>query len=130
MLKEKQEPDMNSVLIVDDSMISRQMLSKYLAPKGYSIDTAASGEEALEKIPQGSFDVVILDLLMPGISGLEVLERLSREHSKPPVIVLSADIQDSTRKKALVLGARRFLTKPPRPEELQSVVAELMESEA
>ncbi|WP_319415913.1 response regulator [Marispirochaeta aestuarii] len=119
---------MNKVLIVDDSMISRQMLSKYLAPTGYTIDTAASGEEALEKILPGSCDVVVLDLLMPGISGLEVLEKLSLEKLTPPVIVLSADIQDSTREKALSLGASRFMTKPPRPEELQKLVRELMES--
>jgi CheY-like chemotaxis protein len=109
------------ILVVDDSPTARAMISRIIGGS-YSVETASSGSEALEAIQASPPDLILLDLLMPGMDGLEVLARLRDRASRVPVLVLSADIQSSTRQKALELGALDLINKPPRPAPLHEAI--------
>lgn len=113
---------MSRVLVVDDSWVVRHHLAKYLEPDNHRIETAETGEEALERIEKEEFDILFLDLLMPGISGIEVLQALQQRGDETPVIVLSADIQETTRKTVADLGAKLFLSKPPEADDVREAV--------
>jgi two-component system KDP operon response regulator KdpE len=99
------------VLIVDDEAQIRRALRTGLSGHGYTVETAEDGEAALAAIATHPHDVVVLDLVMPGIDGFEVLHQL-RAWSRLPVIVLSAHGQERDKVEALDLGADDYLTKP------------------
>ena len=105
------------VLIVDDEPQVLRLLRTALTERGYDVATAASGEDALAALDHRSADVVILDLVMPGLSGLDVC-RIVRERSAVPIIVLSARGDEHDKVRALDLGADDYLTKPFGMEEL------------
>jgi class 3 adenylate cyclase len=105
---------MNHILIVDDNPDNCDMLSRRLQRRGLETTIAASGEGALEKVGQQQFDLVLLDIMMPGINGLEVLEKLREQYSihDLPVIMATAKIGSEDVVQALVLGANDYVTKP------------------
>ena len=105
------------MLVVDDEPQILHSLRTALTAAGYDIQTAATGEEALRLLQARLPDLVILDLVLPGISGLEVCRRL-REHSSVPILVLSARGEERDKVAALDLGADDYLTKPFGVEEL------------
>lgn len=105
------EPIRLRVLIVDDEHAIRRFLRAALSAHGYTVYEAASGEEALEAMLTGRPDIVILDLGLPGIDGLEVTRRL-REWSTTPVIILSVRNDETEKIQALDAGADDYLTKP------------------
>lgn len=117
---------MKKVLIVDDSLISRRMIRQLISKHNFEIDEAKSGTEALEKIHSEKYDIIFLDLLMPDISGVEVLEKIKEENLELKVIVISADIQETTKAKCKELGAFAFLNKPPKEEELTKVLEQII----
>jgi class 3 adenylate cyclase len=103
-----------SVLVVDDEPQNRDMLSRRLRGRGFDVEVAADGREALNAIWNGRFELVILDIMMPGMSGIEVLEAVRREQSPTelPVIMATAlDTSDVTAD-ALRKGANDYVTKP------------------
>ncbi len=106
--------DKASLLVVDDHEMNRDMLSRRLGRKGYDVDTAADGPEALRKIEAGSFDLVLLDIMMPGMNGIEVLTRLRQRNSPTelPVIMVSAKGESADMVVALQAGASDYVTKP------------------
>ncbi len=118
---------MKRILIVDDSAIARDIVIKILG-NGYEYDKAATGQEALAKIREHSPDLVLLDLLMPGMDGFGVLEKLKEMGNTIPVLLLSADIQKSTRVKAMQLGASDLVNKPAEPDALRNRVNFLLEN--
>ena len=99
------------VLIVDDEPAIRRFLRSSLAANGYSVDEAPSGEDTLQMVPSVRPDIIILDLGLPGISGIEVT-RCLREWTKTPIIILSVDGDDDAKISALDAGADDYLTKP------------------
>ena len=103
-----------TILIVDDEPAIRQSLGSILTDEGYETVAAASGEEALAMFAERSFDAVLLDIWMPVIDGLEVLERLQQRpaNSRPPVIMISGHGNIETAVRATKLGAFDFLEKP------------------
>jgi two-component system KDP operon response regulator KdpE len=105
------------LLVVDDEPHILKVLSTGLSMRGFQVRTAASGEEALEEIRRESPDAIILDLMLPGMSGLEVCRRL-REFSTVPIIVLSARGAERDKVMALDQGADDYVTKPFGIEEL------------
>ena len=105
------------VLIVDDEPQVLRLLRTALTERGYDVATAGNGEEALASLEHRLADVVILDLVMPGLSGLDVC-RIVRERSAVPIIVLSARGDEHDKVRALDLGADDYLTKPFGMEEL------------
>jgi len=111
------------ILIVDDTKLGRLSTRKLLEKFGFSrCEEASCGTDALQKIREGSFDAVFLDILMPDISGLEVLTQLKGMKPAIHVIIVSADIQKTTRERCLAAGARAFINKPIRGEDLQPVL--------
>jgi two-component system KDP operon response regulator KdpE len=105
------------VLVVDDEPQVLRLLRTALTERGYDVAAAANGEEALDLLARRPVDVVILDLVMPGMSGLDVCRAL-RQDSDTPVIVLSAHGDERDKVLALDLGADDYLTKPFGMEEL------------
>jgi adenylate cyclase len=102
------------LLVVDDNEMNRDMLSRRLTSRGFEVEVAEDGAQALEKIAARRFDLVLLDVMMPGISGLEVLETLRKTYAMTdlPVIMATAMDQSKDIVEALKLGANDYVTKP------------------
>ncbi|MBN1990992.1 MAG: response regulator [Bacteroidales bacterium] len=98
------------ILVVDDLQVNRIMLQGLLSNAGYSVEVAEDGAEALGILTQEQFDLIVLDLLMPGMNGFELLDRL--KGTVPPVIVLSALSDMDSIKRSLDLGAIDYVAKP------------------
>jgi len=105
------------LLIVDDDHELCSMLVEYLGPEGFSTETAGTGAAALERAVRGTLDLVVLDVMLPELSGFEVLRRL-RSVSRVPVIMLTARGEEVDRVIGLELGADDYLAKPFSPREL------------
>lgn len=108
---------MSRVLVVDDERQILRALSTNLRARGYEVDTAATGEDALISASKHKPDVVILDLGLPGIDGIEVIHAL-RGYSDVPILVLSVRENESDKVMALDAGADDFITKPFGMDEL------------
>jgi two-component system KDP operon response regulator KdpE len=113
------------ILVVDDEPQIRRSLQVNLERAGYAVDAVASGEHALESFQNRRPDVIILDLLMPGLGGAEVVHRI-RQVSPVPIIVLSAVGEESWKVKALELGADDYMTKPFGMDELSARIRSLL----
>ena len=110
------------ILIVDDSSMSRRIVRGFLESAGHEVTEAADGETALNRYSVEKPDLVLLDLVMSGMSGLEVLQKLRQNDSEAKVIIATADVQMSTREMVAQAGSRGFLNKPIRKDELLSAV--------
>ena len=108
---------MARLLVVDDDTRIRSLLEEYLSGRGHEVNLAANGQEGLEAAKDPRLDLMVLDLMMPGIDGIEVLRSL-RAHSNLPVIILTARGDDFDRIVGLELGADDYLAKPFNPREL------------
>ena len=117
---------MSRVLITDDSLLQRRTLSAIVADIGHEVDTASNGQEALEKIQAYPPDCLLLDMLMPIMDGVQVLEQLESQGVKLPVIVLTADIQEWLKTRCLELGAVTFLNKPIKQAQLQEALQQIL----
>ena len=115
---------MPSILIVDDYVVTLRVLSTQLRKGGYEVVTAGSGVEALTCLNERHFDLAILDVAMPDMDGITLLERLrcDTHYQKLPIIMLTASVLDEDRVRAQVAGATDFLTKPISSWELLNVV--------
>jgi len=110
------------VLVVDDSGFARRMLRQILEGAGHSVDEVKGGLEALERYSLKRPDVVLLDLIMEGMSGLEVLAKLRELDNKAKVVLATADTQTATRKEAEAAGAMGLVTKPFQKEQVIQAV--------
>ncbi len=116
------------VLIVDDSALARRNLRHVLEPAGYDVVEAADGLVALERYFLEKPDVVMLDLVMAGMYGLDVLRKILEFDPAARVLVVSADVQSSSHEMALEAGARGFVSKPfERDRLLQAIEAAVVE---
>lgn len=102
---------MPEVLVVDDDPNLLRLVEANLRARGYAVSTAASGEEALELLERGGFACVLLDLMLPGVGGLEVI-RAARVFCDVPIVVMSALGEEAQKVEALDLGADDYLVKP------------------
>jgi CheY-like chemotaxis protein len=119
---------MTTVLTVDDSLMMRKFIAIALASEGYNVSEAGDGCEAIEIVRNSPPDCVVLDLLMPGVDGIEVLETLRKDNVSIPIIVMTANIQASTEEKCFALGAFRVLNKPPKGDELCAAIRDALAS--
>ena len=117
---------MARVLLVDDSMYQRNKLRKTLELAGYEVLECNDGEEGLSMVASIKPDCVMLDLIMPKVSGMEVLQELHEKQVTIPVIIHTSDIQEETKKECLALGAVAFLNKPSRDEEVLAAIAQAL----
>ncbi len=102
------------VLVVDDNPLNVELAVENLEPEGYEVERATSGEEALEKLSSGTFDLVLLDVMMPGLSGYQVCEQLKQDERTRflPVVMLTALDKREDKLKGIAAGADDFLNKP------------------
>jgi EAL domain-containing protein (putative c-di-GMP-specific phosphodiesterase class I) len=112
------------VLVVDDEPSIRTALSRLLQQDGHLVDTAGSAEEALERFRAGGFDVVVSDIVLPGMDGIELMRQIRGTDADVPVIVVTGGPRLETAIEAVRFGALRYLVKPLEPTELKSVVRE------
>ena len=105
------------ILVVDDDDGIRSLVKKYLNENDYLVSTARNGEEAASKIKVIKFDLIILDIMMPGISGLEFINQ-NKKNLQSPIILLTAKGEPNERIKGLEVGADDYLPKPFEPKEL------------
>jgi DNA-binding NtrC family response regulator len=110
------------VMVVDDDAVLRRLVSEQIARVGFDSSTASSGEEALETLAKSDFDVMLLDIRMPGLSGLDTLREVRKLEDAPEVIMLTADTSLGTGIEAMRLGAYDYLTKPSTLDEIEAVV--------
>jgi two-component system KDP operon response regulator KdpE len=116
---------MDRVLVVDDNLAIQKLVSVNLQARGYAVDVAGDGEEALRLFKAGEYDLVILDLILPGMSGIDVCA-LIRQLSDIPIVVLSAREDEELKVHALDTGADDYVTKPFSPKELLARVRAVM----
>ncbi len=105
------------ILVVDDEERIRRLLRMYLEKEGYEIEEAEDGETALHKATEADFDLILLDLMLPGIDGIEVCERL-RQVKSTPVIMLTAKGEEVNRVQGFEAGADDYVVKPFSPREV------------
>jgi DNA-binding response OmpR family regulator len=116
------------ILVVDDEPHIRRVLEAMLGKEGFDVVTAEDGEEGLLTLAAGGIDLVILDLLLPGANGLEVLSKIRSDppRASTPVIILTAKGQDADRDAAFAGGADDFMTKPFSPKKLVARIREIL----
>jgi two-component system, chemotaxis family, chemotaxis protein CheY len=114
------------VLIVDDSSLARRTVRQLLEEMGHTVEEANDGAQALERYFINRHDLVILDMVMNGMYGLEVLAKMRELNPDVRVIVASADIQKSTHEQARAAGAMGFVNKPLNRQELTQIVGAVL----
>ena len=117
----------NTILIVDDSAVNRSYLRSILTENNFEVIEAGRGGEALEIIETTQPDVMILDLMMPGIGGFETLKGIRAKGFAFPIIIFTSDDKDETRKKCLDAGANDLLFKPSKPKQLLQMITKVMD---
>lgn len=113
---------MAKILVIDDAKFTRFMLINVLQKDGHTILEAGDGQEGMERILAENPDLVITDLLMPVMDGIQLLAAMKKKKLTTPVIVMTSNIQESVRQQCLTAGARAFANKPPNPDELLRLV--------
>ncbi len=108
---------MNEVLLIDDDVELAELVSEYLAGEGFAVSAVHNGKDGLRQALEGGYALVILDVMLPGLTGFEVLRGL-RETSAVPVLMLTAKGEDVDRIVGLEMGADDYLAKPFNPREL------------
>ena len=103
---------MDKILLVDDSMSARFLIADTLKEAGFKIVEAEGVDKAIELVKKGKPDLILLDLLMPEKDGFDMLEYLKTEKIDIPVVILSSDIQESTRRRCDDYGVASFIYKP------------------
>ncbi|MBN1432732.1 MAG: response regulator [Methanomicrobiaceae archaeon] len=117
---------MINILVTDDSGFQRNIIISILKDHGYGYIEAGNGAEAMEAVLKEKPDLVLLDLYMPDSGGFDFLEEAGRLKLEIPVIMLTSDIQDTTKERCMELGASGFLTKPVVKEELLAKISEFV----
>lgn len=117
----------NKILVVDDSPTERHVLVELLTRKGYQVLTAESGEEGIEKAKSEQPDLVLMDVVMPGLNGYQATRTLTRDDATKhiPVIVCTSKGQETDKFWGLRQGAQDYMVKPINPEELLAKIAAL-----
>jgi len=117
-----------NILVVDDDRTTRRLVALQLRRAGYGVAEAGDGKKALARVGREAFDLVLLDVWMPGMDGLEVLGRLREAKERPRVVMMTADDASETLLRAIREQAYRYLAKPIEPAQLLEVVRAALES--
>ena len=115
------------VLVVDDEQNSREGLSKILTKEGYKVHIAEDGEKALQEAEDYKFDLIITDLRMPDMDGIEVLKKVREKNKNIGVVIVTAYGEVNSYLTAMNLGAFEYLNKPIHLEELRRVIKKALE---
>lgn len=120
--------DKAKILIVDDEPLIRDALAFKLTKDGYDVDTAEDGEKAIQKIEAQEYAIIISDIMMPFISGFELVKILKERGTDAPVLMLTSLNSETAVLKAFDLGADDFMTKPFSPNELSVRIKKLLKT--
>lgn len=120
---------MKNILIVDDNELDRKLLKDILTNAGYLTDGAGSGEEAIEKVTAGCFDLILLDVVMPGRNGLDVMPDLKRLRPGVKIIVITAFATIESAVAAIKRGASEYISKPFNMPEVLLIIKKLWKSQ-
>jgi CheY-like chemotaxis protein len=115
------------VLVIDDDAVVGRSFDRVLSEKGYAVDTALNGEDALKDIEAHNYDVVFTDIKMPGMDGLEVAARIRERCPWTPIVVITGYGTAENEAKASVLGLNGFVRKPLTPEMIESITLKALE---
>jgi DNA-binding NtrC family response regulator len=115
------------ILVVDDEEIVLRSVLRVLGESGYDLETARNGADALKRIDEAAFDLLLLDIMMPQVDGLEVLQRVKESHPDVEVVMITGLAQVQTAVRSMKLGAFDYLPKPFEPDELKRVVERALE---
>src|SRR6056297_585061 len=115
------------ILIVDDEKNIRMTLEKALKKSDYIVDMAINGEEAIKKIKSNKYPVILLDMKLPGMNGMEVLEKINEMDYKTKVIIITGYGSIESAVKTMKLGAIDYLRKPFNPEKIRKIVTEVFQ---
>ena len=120
------------ILVADDDAVILRLLQVNFGLEGFEVQTAIHGEDALQKAREMCPDVILLDVMMPGLDGWEVCRRLKEDEAltKTPVVFLSARAQDEDRQRGYDLGVAAYVTKPFDPARLIKLVRRLVDEAA
>ncbi len=121
---------MPKILVIDDEMIVCESCKRILEEEGYEVETALSGKEAFDKMKTSPFDIVITDLKMPGIGGMEVLKTFRKEYPDSIIIMITGFSTVETAVEAMKLGAFDYIPKPFTPDEVSIVVKKAIEKKS
>ena len=116
----------SQILIVDDSGFARRSMRQILEPAGHTVAEASNGPDALEQYFLKKPDLVLLDMVMEGMNGLEVLTKLKELDPGAKVVLATADIQSTTRQETQAAGASGFITKPFNSDEVLNIVSNVL----
>jgi DNA-binding response OmpR family regulator len=119
------------ILVIEDDPASARLTQYTLARHGYDVLVASNGLEGIRKVRQEGVDLVLLDLMLPGLDGFEICHRLRSQAGANglPIVILSAKAQDADRETGLRLGADDYLVKPVSPSKIISAVERLLGTE-
>jgi CheY-like chemotaxis protein/predicted RNA-binding Zn-ribbon protein involved in translation (DUF1610 family) len=122
-------PDKVTILIIDDDKDMLETLSDILQEKGYSTETAKTGKEALKKVEERFFNIALIDIRLPDITGIEVLRTFTRKHPSTMPIMMTGNATLQNAVDALNLGANAYITKPIDYEKLDQIINECLEKQ-
>jgi len=111
-----------AILVVDDEEILRNLLVKILEKEGHDVDIAVDGEDAIQKLHDNRYDLMLSDIKMPRLNGFELLKIAKRDYPKMGVIIMTAFGDSFTVKDALLLGADEYITKPFKSYEINLII--------
>jgi len=114
------------ILVVDDEEGARELFNTILTDEGYHVTLAASGEDALSQLKVDAFDLVVTDIKMPGMDGLQLLQEIRKSGSRSDVIMVTAYGEVESYLKAMSLGAAEYINKPIRIKELKRIVHKVL----
>ena len=121
---------LRKVLVVDDDAAVRKSFDRVLSSKGYAVITAETGEEALRKLNEEKYDLVYSDIRMPGMSGLEVAEKVKARRPWTPVVIITGYGTDIAEERAKAAGVSRFLHKPLSPAMIEDSARDVLAAPA
>jgi len=116
-----------NILVIDDELIVLESCNRILSEDGYNVQAVQIGKVGLQRLRKGNFDIVITDLKMPDISGMEVLKRIMKYHPDMAVVIITGYSTVETAVEAMKLGAYDYIPKPFTPEELEEAMSKAME---
>ena len=125
-------PDMPTlkILIVDDEPVMHKLLSSFIFELGHQSESTFNGPDALNAIKNQSFDLILTDVRMPGMDGLELLEKIRHTHPQLPVVIITGHGDPTMSEKAKALGAYDFIIKPVSLVKFMQLIKEIMNAKA
>lgn len=124
--------NIEKVLVIDDVEGNRKLMEKYLTKLGYSVETSENGEDGLNKLRGAGFDMVLLDIAMPEMDGITVLEQIRQNNNLDKVLVMMTTAEDdmNTALQCLRMGAQGYLTKPINLDQIKQQIQNCQQSAA